>query len=110
MAALGHLKWHCDVSRLGGSSGYRSPVIWTRLLLHAFTGCSGWLWIFIHWDVVNENLHFNFFEEKLGNQASRMFYSTANRIDGRATPFLNDYNTIEDSRDGASSPASPQQR
>ncbi|CAA0830982.1 Glycosyl hydrolase family 10 protein [Striga hermonthica] len=59
----------------------------------------------IHWDVVNENLHFNYFESKLGNQASRQLYSTANRIDGRATPFLNDYNTIEDGRDGASSPA-----
>ncbi|CAA0830978.1 Glycosyl hydrolase family 10 protein [Striga hermonthica] len=59
----------------------------------------------IHWDVMNENLHNNFFESKLGNQASRQFYSSANRIDGRATPFLNEYNTIEDSRDGASSPA-----
>ncbi|GER36378.1 Endo-1,4-beta-xylanase C, partial [Striga asiatica] len=59
----------------------------------------------IHWDVMNENLHFNFFETKLGNQASRQFYSMANKIDGRATPFLNEYNTIEDARDGASSPA-----
>ncbi|KAG6397610.1 hypothetical protein SASPL_143780 [Salvia splendens] len=60
---------------------------------------------FIHWDVVNENLHFRFFESKLGPDASRRFYTTANKIDPRATPFLNDYNTIEDSRDAASSPA-----
>lgn len=59
----------------------------------------------IHWDVVNENLHFNFFESKLGPDASRTFYQRANQIDGRATPFLNDYNTIEESRDGASSPS-----
>ncbi|KAL1557918.1 endo-1,4-beta-xylanase 5-like [Salvia divinorum] len=61
---------------------------------------------FIHWDVVNENLHFGLFESKLGPDASRRFYQTANKIDGRATPFLNDYNTIEDNRDAAASPSS----
>ncbi|KAH6813449.1 Glycosyl hydrolase family 10 protein [Perilla frutescens var. frutescens] len=58
-----------------------------------------------HWDVVNENLHFNFFESKLGAAASTKFYQKANQLDGRMTPFLNDFNTIEESRDGASSPA-----
>ncbi|KAG6399858.1 hypothetical protein SASPL_141343 [Salvia splendens] len=60
---------------------------------------------FIHWDVVNENLHFRLFESRLGPDASRRFYQIANKIDPMATPFLNDYNTIEDSRDAASSPA-----
>ncbi|GFQ01653.1 endo-1 4-beta-xylanase [Phtheirospermum japonicum] len=59
----------------------------------------------IHWDVVNENLHNHFFEDKLGNGAvSTLFYQMARRIDGKATPFLNDYNTIEYSGDWASSP------
>ncbi|PIN19764.1 Endo-1,4-beta-xylanase [Handroanthus impetiginosus] len=58
-----------------------------------------------HWDVVNENLHFNFFESKLGGSASTIFYQKTNTIDGRTVPFLNEYNTIEESRDGASSPA-----
>ncbi|KAI3448187.1 hypothetical protein Pfo_004852, partial [Paulownia fortunei] len=58
-----------------------------------------------HWDVVNENLHFNFFESKLGYNASNIFYEKANKIDWKTTPFLNEYNTIEESRDGASSPS-----
>ncbi|KAL8540458.1 hypothetical protein ACS0TY_001892 [Phlomoides rotata] len=58
-----------------------------------------------HWDVVNENLHFSFFESKLGGSISTTFYKQASRIDRRTTPFLNDYNTIEDSRDGNASPS-----
>ncbi|KAK4476974.1 hypothetical protein RD792_016173, partial [Penstemon davidsonii] len=58
---------------------------------------------FFHWDVVNENLHFSFFESKLGGYASTDFYKTANYLDPRPTPFLNEYNTIEVT-DGAASP------
>ncbi|KAL0348297.1 UNVERIFIED_CONTAM: Endo-1,4-beta-xylanase 5 [Sesamum angustifolium] len=43
-----------------------------------------------HWDVVNENLHYNFFESKLGYNASTVFYQKANQIDSRTTPFLNE--------------------
>ncbi|KAK4378508.1 hypothetical protein RND71_000370 [Anisodus tanguticus] len=59
----------------------------------------------IHWDVVNENLHFNFFEGKLGPSASTIFYRLAAQFDNKTPLFLNDYNTIEDQRDGASSPS-----
>ncbi|VFR01585.1 unnamed protein product [Cuscuta campestris] len=59
----------------------------------------------IHWDVVNENLHFNFFEGKLGPDASAVYYRLASGLDRKATPFLNDYNTIEHKEDSASSPA-----
>ncbi|XP_073312451.1 endo-1,4-beta-xylanase 5-like [Primulina huaijiensis] len=58
----------------------------------------------IHWDVVNENLHYSFFESKIGGSASTNFYQQANGIDSRATPFLNEYNTIEESGDPSSSP------
>ncbi|XP_039158396.1 endo-1,4-beta-xylanase 5 [Eucalyptus grandis] len=58
----------------------------------------------IGWDVVNENLHFSFFESKLGPQASANAYKTAKFIDPSTTLFLNEYNTIEDSRDRTSSP------
>ncbi|KAL7125222.1 hypothetical protein ABFS83_14G102800 [Erythranthe nasuta] len=64
----------------------------------------------IHWDVVNENLHWNFLESKLGWNASNNFYQRANKVDGRMTPFLNEYSTIEDSTDGASSPSKYLQR
>ncbi|XP_073128151.1 endo-1,4-beta-xylanase 5-like [Henckelia pumila] len=58
----------------------------------------------LHWDVMNENLHYSFFESKLGGSASTNFYQQANRIDPKATPFLNDYNTIEESRDPVATP------
>ncbi|KAI3805009.1 hypothetical protein L1987_26985 [Smallanthus sonchifolius] len=49
----------------------------------------------IAWDVVNENLHNNFFESKLGVTASSKFYMMARALDRTAALFLNDYNTIE---------------
>ncbi|KAL4581112.1 hypothetical protein LXL04_017321 [Taraxacum kok-saghyz] len=58
----------------------------------------------IAWDVVNENMHFNFFESKLGATASSKFYETASVLDRSAALFLNDYNTIENPRGGPASP------
>ncbi|XP_057779464.1 endo-1,4-beta-xylanase 5-like [Salvia miltiorrhiza] len=58
----------------------------------------------LHWDVMNENLHYNFFESRLGSSASVDNYLRANRDDPKAIPFLNEYNTIEESGDGVSSP------
>ncbi|KAI3755467.1 hypothetical protein L1987_55268 [Smallanthus sonchifolius] len=60
----------------------------------------------IAWDVVNENLHFDFFESKLGQTASSKFYKTARALDRTAALFLNDYNTLESSGDQVSSPDS----
>jgi GH35 family endo-1,4-beta-xylanase len=59
----------------------------------------------IGWDVVNENLHFSFFESKFGQDFSAKMYNQVHNIDPRTTLFLNDYNTIEDSRDGLSTPS-----
>lgn len=58
----------------------------------------------IHWDVVNENIHHSFYEQKLGPTASARFYEQSNAIDGKSTPFLNEYNTIEEPGDKVSSP------
>nr|GEW45057.1 carbohydrate-binding, CenC-like protein [Tanacetum cinerariifolium] len=58
----------------------------------------------ISWDVVNENLHYNFFESKLGDTASLSFYTTAWALDSNAALFLNDFDTIESPGDRASSP------
>ncbi|GMI78766.1 hypothetical protein like AT4G33840 [Hibiscus trionum] len=59
----------------------------------------------IGWDVVNENLHFNFFESKLGPQASSTFYKMASGIDSSVPLFMNEFNTLEEKGDGASTPA-----
>ncbi|KAM5549653.1 endo-1,4-beta-xylanase 5-like [Rosa sericea] len=59
----------------------------------------------IAWDVMNENLHFQFFEDKLGENASAAFYYTAQQLDPGTMMFMNEYNTMEYSGDEASSPA-----
>ncbi|PHT63947.1 hypothetical protein T459_32245 [Capsicum annuum] len=56
-----------------------------------------------HWDVINENLHFNFFESKLGPNASTHFFRLASQFDN-TTLFLNDFFTIEKTYE-TSSPA-----
>ncbi|KAL6645631.1 hypothetical protein ACP70R_017239 [Stipagrostis hirtigluma subsp. patula] len=49
----------------------------------------------IAWDVVNENLHFNFFEGKFGSEASAAFYRRAHQTDGDALMSMNEFNTLE---------------
>ncbi|XP_010431685.1 PREDICTED: uncharacterized protein LOC104716033 [Camelina sativa] len=57
------------------------------------------------WDVVNENLHFSFFESKLGYKSSYNAFSMAHAFDPRTTMFMNEYNTLEQPQDQSSSPA-----
>lgn len=49
----------------------------------------------IAWDVVNENMHFSYFEDKLGKDASAKFYNEAHNLDPGTKMFLNEFNTIE---------------
>ncbi|KAI3702322.1 hypothetical protein L6452_28056 [Arctium lappa] len=60
----------------------------------------------ITWDVVNENVHFNFFESKLGNTASSKFYAMARALDRNVALFLNDFNTLETPGDQRGTPDS----
>ncbi|CAE6150566.1 unnamed protein product [Arabidopsis arenosa] len=50
---------------------------------------------FVHWDVSNEMLHFDFYESRLGNNASYGFFAAAREIDSLATLFFNDFNVVE---------------
>ncbi|KAL6200450.1 hypothetical protein ACLB2K_030231 [Fragaria x ananassa] len=59
----------------------------------------------VAWDVVNENLHFDFFESKWGKNSSAILYNWATKADGETTLFMNEFNTIEESEDGDSTPA-----
>ncbi|WJX14889.1 endo-1,4-beta-xylanase [Trifolium repens] len=58
----------------------------------------------IAWDVMNENLHFHFYEDKLGKNASESYYLKAHEVDSKTTKFMNEYNTIEYSGDKVASP------
>ncbi|CAN6481320.1 unnamed protein product [Victoria cruziana] len=50
---------------------------------------------FMHWDVSNEMLHFDFYESRLGANASNRFFDTAQRADPWATLFMNEFNVVE---------------
>ncbi|KAJ7967180.1 Endo-1,4-beta-xylanase [Quillaja saponaria] len=50
---------------------------------------------FIHWDVSNEMLHFDFYEQQLGLNATLQFFETAHQSDPLATLFMNDFNVVE---------------
>ncbi|KAJ6716480.1 HYDROLYZING O-GLYCOSYL COMPOUNDS putative-RELATED [Salix koriyanagi] len=58
----------------------------------------------IAWDVMNENMHFSFYEDKLGRNASSEYYLRAYQLDPRTKMFLNEYNTIEYSKEILASP------
>ncbi|XP_015689806.1 endo-1,4-beta-xylanase 5-like [Oryza brachyantha] len=65
----------------------------------------------IAWDVVNENLHYSFFERRFGWDASTAFYAAARMLDGGSTlMFMNEYNTLEQPGDMAALPARYMQR
>lgn len=66
----------------------------------------------IAWDVVNENLHFSFFERQFGWDASTAFYAAARLLDGApgALMFMNEFNTLEQPGDMAAQPARYVQR
>lgn len=50
---------------------------------------------FIHWDVSNEMLHFDFYEDKLGPNATLEFFEIAHQADPLSTLFMNDFNVVE---------------
>ncbi|RZC46869.1 hypothetical protein C5167_039810 [Papaver somniferum] len=59
---------------------------------------------FVGWDVNNENLHHQFFEQMLGANASDVFFQMAYQLDPTRM-FMNEYNTIEWSGETVASPA-----
>ncbi|PKA51051.1 hypothetical protein AXF42_Ash007708 [Apostasia shenzhenica] len=50
---------------------------------------------FVHWDVSNEMLHFDFYERRLGPNASAEFFRTAAAADPLAAVFMNEFNVVE---------------
>ncbi|XP_010246857.1 PREDICTED: uncharacterized protein LOC104590040 isoform X2 [Nelumbo nucifera] len=57
---------------------------------------------FIHWDISNEMLHFDFYEKKLGPNATLQFFQTAHQADPLATLFMNEFNVVETCADANS--------
>ncbi|KAF2294446.1 hypothetical protein GH714_011464 [Hevea brasiliensis] len=58
----------------------------------------------IAWDVMNENLHFSFYEDKPCKNASAQYFSKAHQPDPGTGLFMNEYNTIEYHGDEVANP------
>ncbi|OAY65869.1 Endo-1,4-beta-xylanase A [Ananas comosus] len=54
---------------------------------------------FVHWDVNNEMLHFDFYEQRLGPNATLDFFRTAMKVDPLATLFMNEFSVVETCED-----------
>ncbi|KAK4477221.1 hypothetical protein RD792_016435 [Penstemon davidsonii] len=50
---------------------------------------------FIHWDVNNEMLHYDFYEQRLGPNATLRIFEAVHRADPLTTLFMNEFNVIE---------------
>ena len=60
---------------------------------------------FVHWDVSNEMLHYDFYEQRLGQNASLEMFELAHKTDPLAMLFMNDFNIVETCDDLNSSAA-----
>lgn len=85
-------------------TGLSSDELWAVAKKRVNSVMSRYRGKLIHWDVVNENMHYDFYETKLGPNSSGVFYEVASKVDTKALPFLNEYNTIERSVKGKASP------
>ncbi|KAI8532655.1 hypothetical protein RHMOL_Rhmol11G0230400 [Rhododendron molle] len=61
-------------------------------------------YLVIAWDVINENMHFDYFESVYGKNASAVLFGKVHELDRGTTLFLNEFNTIEVMYDGDSKP------
>ncbi|KAJ7521802.1 hypothetical protein O6H91_19G071200 [Diphasiastrum complanatum] len=57
---------------------------------------------FIGWDVNNEMLHFSFYEDRLGKNASIDFFKKVQELDPETPLYMNEYNVIETCYDSQS--------
>ncbi|XP_010488907.1 PREDICTED: uncharacterized protein LOC104766677 [Camelina sativa] len=58
----------------------------------------------IGWDLMNENVHFSYFEDMLGTNASAIFFSLASKLDPDIPLFMNEFNTLEYANERIGSP------
>uniref|UniRef100_A0A7N0UZB2 GH10 domain-containing protein n=1 Tax=Kalanchoe fedtschenkoi TaxID=63787 RepID=A0A7N0UZB2_KALFE len=57
---------------------------------------------FINWDVNNEMLHYDFYEQQLGHNATQRMFDLVHQLDPMATLYMNEFNVIETCDDSKS--------
>ncbi|KAL1541154.1 endo-1,4-beta-xylanase 5 isoform X2 [Salvia divinorum] len=86
-------KWARNLTGSDLESAVSSRI---QSLMHKYRG------EFVHWDVNNEMLHFDFYEEHLGPDATLRLFKTAHQADPLATLFMNEFNVVETCNDAES--------
>lgn len=64
----------------------------------------------IGWDVINENMHYNFYDTHISPNASAMFFQIAHALDPETLLFLNEYSVLSSPGDLAVNPPAYVQR
>nr|CAD1837817.1 unnamed protein product [Ananas comosus var. bracteatus] len=97
--------WDDPKYQMGWVNSLNKTQLWTATWNRINSIMSRYKGQVIAWDVVNENLHFSYFEDKLGTDASKVFYQEAHKLDADTMMFLNEYNTLEVPQDWVASPS-----
>ncbi|XP_024005495.1 uncharacterized protein LOC18029200 [Eutrema salsugineum] len=106
VAVRGHnVVWNDDKYQLQWLNSLSGREFYNAVKQRIFSVVSRYKGQLAGWDVVNENLHFSYFEKKMGPKASYNIYKMAQAFDPTTTKFLNEYNTLEEPRDSDSCPA-----
>ncbi|XP_047342269.1 endo-1,4-beta-xylanase 5-like [Impatiens glandulifera] len=84
------------LNSLSGKYFYQAVVQRIKSIVTRYSGQ------LIAWDAVNENMHFNYFESRLGTK--NKLFNIINSYDNHTPLFLNEFNTIEQPTDKTSSP------
>lgn len=103
ISVRGHnMFWNDEKTQMDWVSKLSLPDLKAAVAKHLKSVVSHYAGKVIHWDVVNENLHFNFFENKLGKDASGDIFKQVNQLDDMPILFMNEFNTLEQPGDPAS--------
>ncbi|KAG6403631.1 hypothetical protein SASPL_135859 [Salvia splendens] len=86
-------KWAQNLTGSALESAVTSRI---QSLMHKYRGD------FVHWDVNNEMLHFDFYEDRLGPNATLHLFKAAHQSDPLATLFMNEFNVVETCSDAES--------
>lgn len=106
VSVRGHnILWDNPLNNLKWARALSPPDLLNAALKRTHSVISKYKDQVIGWDVVNENMHFSFFEDQTGPNASAMFYNVAHALDPNNTMFLNEYNTLEEPSDRKVTPS-----
>ncbi|KAK8923527.1 hypothetical protein KSP39_PZI019741 [Platanthera zijinensis] len=103
------MKWYSTETSQGNENYYTADAMLAfaeqhRIAVRGTTSSGTIPSRLIAWDVNNENLHFSFFEQRLGSGFSGDAFWRAGKLDPGTTLFLNDYNTLEQPGDTKATP------